>query len=129
MSRSAVEEIAALGSELNANQYKIVHLAASYDAGLEWFDEGMVVVRAVLPPDVGKQVAGAIDAVVQQVAATPAEPTAEATDASADAPQESTIDVTQPLVRNGWFSRPIIMSASIANPQICSNSTTIRPMN
>ena len=40
MSRSAVEEIAALGGELNANQYKIVHLAASYDAGLEWFDEG-----------------------------------------------------------------------------------------
>lgn len=34
------EEIAALGSELNANQYKLVRLAAQYDIELEWFAEG-----------------------------------------------------------------------------------------
>lgn len=35
-----VEQIAALGSELNANQYKLVRLAAQYDGELEWFSEG-----------------------------------------------------------------------------------------
>lgn len=37
---SIVEQIAALGSELNANQYQIVRLAARYDTSLEWFDQG-----------------------------------------------------------------------------------------
>ena len=35
-----VEQIASLGVELNANQYKVVRLAAQYDATLEWFHEG-----------------------------------------------------------------------------------------
>ena len=37
---SIVDEIAVLGFEVNANQYKIVRLAADYDVGLEWFDHG-----------------------------------------------------------------------------------------
>jgi len=35
-----VEQIASLGIELNANQYKVVRLAAEYDTTLEWFHEG-----------------------------------------------------------------------------------------
>ena len=35
-----VEQIAALGSELNTNQYKLVRLAAQYDIELEWFSDG-----------------------------------------------------------------------------------------
>ena len=35
-----VEQIATLGVELNANQYKVVRLAAEYDATLDWFHEG-----------------------------------------------------------------------------------------
>ena len=35
-----VEQIASLGVELNANQYKVVRLAAEYDTTLEWFHEG-----------------------------------------------------------------------------------------
>lgn len=35
-----VEQIAALGSELNANQYRLVRLAAQYDIELEWFAAG-----------------------------------------------------------------------------------------
>ena len=35
-----VEQIASLGTELNANQYKVVRLAAEYDTTLEWFHEG-----------------------------------------------------------------------------------------
>ena len=35
-----VEQIASLGIELNANQYKVVRLAAEYDATLDWFHEG-----------------------------------------------------------------------------------------
>lgn len=35
-----VEQIAALGVELNANQYKVVRLAAEYDTTLEWFHDG-----------------------------------------------------------------------------------------
>ena len=35
-----VEQIASLGFELNANQDKVVRLAAEYDATLEWFHEG-----------------------------------------------------------------------------------------
>ena len=37
---SIVDEIAALGSELNANQYKLVRLAARYDTELEWYEQG-----------------------------------------------------------------------------------------
>ena len=37
---SLVEQIASLGVELNANQYKVVRLAAVYDTTLEWFYEG-----------------------------------------------------------------------------------------
>jgi hypothetical protein len=40
MHPSIVEQLAALGTELNSNQYKIVRLAAEYDTGLEWFDQG-----------------------------------------------------------------------------------------
>ncbi len=40
MHSSIVDEIVALGSELNANQYKLVRLAAEYDAGVEWFHDG-----------------------------------------------------------------------------------------
>ena len=40
MRPSIVDEIAALGSELNANQYRIVCLAAEYEIGLEWFAQG-----------------------------------------------------------------------------------------
>ncbi len=40
MTTSLVEQIASLGIELNANQYKVVRLAAQYDATLDWFREG-----------------------------------------------------------------------------------------
>ena len=40
MHTSLVEQIASLGVELNANQYKVVRLAAQYDTTLEWFYEG-----------------------------------------------------------------------------------------
>ncbi len=40
MHSSTVEQIAALGSELNANQYRIVRLAAQYDTELEWHRRG-----------------------------------------------------------------------------------------
>lgn len=40
MHSSTVEQIAALGSELNANQYRIVRLAAQYDTELEWHHQG-----------------------------------------------------------------------------------------
>ncbi len=40
MAPSLVEQIASLGVELNANQYKVVRLAAAYDTTLEWFHEG-----------------------------------------------------------------------------------------
>ena len=38
---SAADELAAVGSELNANQYRVVHLAARYDEELEWFHLGL----------------------------------------------------------------------------------------
>ena len=38
---SAVDEIAALGNEINANHYKIVCLAARYDTDLEWHAQGL----------------------------------------------------------------------------------------
>ncbi len=37
---STVEQLAALGSELNTNQYRAVHLAAHYDCEREWFTQG-----------------------------------------------------------------------------------------
>ena len=40
MTTSLVEQIASLGIELNANQYKVVRLATQYDATLDWFREG-----------------------------------------------------------------------------------------
>ncbi len=40
MQHSTVNEIAALGSEINSNQYQIVRLAARYDRELEWFQLG-----------------------------------------------------------------------------------------
>ena len=40
MHTSLVEQIASLGTEINANQYKVVRLAAEYDTTLEWFREG-----------------------------------------------------------------------------------------
>ena len=40
MHASIVDEIAELGSELNANQYRLVRLAAQYDIELEWFAHG-----------------------------------------------------------------------------------------
>ncbi len=48
--------------------------------------DGMVIIRAALPPAIGKQVAEAIDTIVGQVAATPADASSsEATDAPEDA--------------------------------------------
>ncbi len=41
ISRSAGEELVALGSEINANQYRAVHLAARYDDEREWFHAGL----------------------------------------------------------------------------------------
>lgn len=38
---SAGDELAAIGFELNANQYRAVHLAARYDEELEWFHLGL----------------------------------------------------------------------------------------
>ena len=38
---AAVDEIAALGNEINANHYKIVCLAARYDTDLEWHAQGL----------------------------------------------------------------------------------------
>lgn len=40
-SMSAGDELAAIGLELNANQYRAVHLAARYDEELEWFHLGL----------------------------------------------------------------------------------------
>ncbi len=40
MHSSMIDQIAALGSELNANQYRIVVLAAQFDTGMEWFRHG-----------------------------------------------------------------------------------------
>ncbi len=40
MQSSIVDEIVALGIEINSNQYKIVRLAAEYDQRLEWFRQG-----------------------------------------------------------------------------------------
>lgn len=40
MRASTAEQIATLGSELNANQYRIVRLAAQYDSELDWFTDG-----------------------------------------------------------------------------------------
>ena len=37
---SIVGQIASLGIELNANQYKVVRLAAQYEETLEWFNAG-----------------------------------------------------------------------------------------
>lgn len=37
---SAGEELAALGWEINASQYRVVHLAARFDEGLDWFRLG-----------------------------------------------------------------------------------------
>ncbi len=37
---SARAELAALGKEINANQYRVVHVAARFDEGLEWFRLG-----------------------------------------------------------------------------------------
>ena len=40
MRHSTVQEIAALGHEINHNHYRIVRLAARYDHELDWFREG-----------------------------------------------------------------------------------------
>ena len=40
MHTTLVEQIASLGIELNANQYKVVRLAAQYDTTLDWFHQG-----------------------------------------------------------------------------------------
>ena len=37
---SAADELATLGREINANQYRAVHLAARFDEELEWFRQG-----------------------------------------------------------------------------------------
>ncbi len=37
---SAGAELATLGREINANQYRVVHVAARFDEGLEWFRHG-----------------------------------------------------------------------------------------
>lgn len=38
---SAGQQLLELGREINANQYRVVHLAARYDDELEWFHSGM----------------------------------------------------------------------------------------
>ena len=202
MHTSLVEQIASLGVELNANQYKVVRLSALYDTNLDWFHEGfkspavaiaqalgihdstarewirvghaldglprihdefasnnlsyaktriltrwasseneaqllelahertanrlttaiasylagdetdderdqrhhdyravsvytdgdgMVVIRAALPPSIGKQVAEALNTIIQQVAATPAAESVEDADPSADAHQPPSV--------------------------------------
>ena len=48
MAVSTVDEIAALGCELNANQYRIVHLAVRYDVGLEWLRHGYATPAAAI---------------------------------------------------------------------------------
>lgn len=53
MNSSIVEQIATLGSELNANQYRIVRLAAQYDVGLEWFDQGFKNPSVVIAKSLG----------------------------------------------------------------------------
>ena len=40
VSSSMIDEIVSLGRELNANQYRVVCLAAEFDRGLEWFRRG-----------------------------------------------------------------------------------------
>lgn len=40
MHHCTVTEIAALGTEINSNQYRIVRLAARYDRELDWYREG-----------------------------------------------------------------------------------------
>ena len=40
-SPSAFEQLVALGRQINANQYKAVHLAAQYDDELDWFHQGL----------------------------------------------------------------------------------------
>ena len=40
MHHCTVDEIAALGTEINRNQYRIVRLAARYDRELDWYREG-----------------------------------------------------------------------------------------
>ena len=40
MEPSTIAQIASLGTELNTNHYRIVCLAARYDADLEWFRQG-----------------------------------------------------------------------------------------
>ncbi len=40
MPRSTVDQLAALGCTLNADQYRLVRLAAQYDIELEWFERG-----------------------------------------------------------------------------------------
>ena len=37
---STVDQLAALGCEINTNQYRAVHLAARYDTEREWFSQG-----------------------------------------------------------------------------------------
>ena len=54
--------------------------------------DGMLIIRAALPPNIGKSVAAAIDAIVQQVAATPFEESREDPDASADAFQPRKVE-------------------------------------
>ena len=39
--RSTGEELMALGWEINANQHRLVHLAARFDEELEWYREGL----------------------------------------------------------------------------------------
>ena len=38
---SAGDQLTALGPELNANQYRAVHLAARYEEELDWFHQGL----------------------------------------------------------------------------------------
>ena len=53
VSETIVSEIADLGGELNANQYRIVHLAADYDASLEWFHHGYKSAASVIARTLG----------------------------------------------------------------------------
>lgn len=46
---STVDELVSLGWEMNANQYRLVHLAARYDDELDWFHQGFKARQLPLP--------------------------------------------------------------------------------
>ncbi len=95
--------------------------------------DGMVVVRASLPPAIGKQVMAAIDAIVQEVAATPVEasaPVEVATPVKASAPVEvaTPVEAATPVkaatpVEASGVERDLVSAA--ASPSLCVRDATV----